>query len=226
MEKGLPIIKWKLAVKKGSPEGCNDERLDGTFVFGAPANLTKNISSEATEIGIHNGTKCTLHAIGYDSMATQQRVNDAVAACGVGEVVWVETPNFIVVDVGQKPGLAGATRTSEGNVLLTLEPGESNILNMVSSIGECVRMSCVTVQDFDVDLAWAITRVHSSYNIRCCSLTLSHTDRYAKLQGATLERIVIDLTRYDVPPYATFEMILVALSRARTGDGIRYIGCK
>ena len=46
------------------------------------------------------------------------------------------------------------------------------------------------------------------------------------MQGATLERIVIDLTRYDVPPYATFEMILVALSRARTGDGIRFIGCK
>ena len=173
MEKGLPIIKWKLAVKSGSPEGCNDERLDGTFVVGAPAYLTSNISSEATEIGIHNGTKCVLHAIGYDSQATQQRVNDAIAACGVGEVVWVETPNFIVVDVGQKPGLAGATRTAEGNVLLTLQPGESNCINMVSTLGERVRMSCVTVQDFDVDLAWAITRVHSSSSL-LQSNTFSH----------------------------------------------------
>jgi hypothetical protein len=165
MEKGLPIIKWKRVVKKGSPEGCNDERLDSTFVVGAPAYLTKNISSEATEIGIHNGAKCVLHAIGYDSQATQQRVNDAVAACGVGEVVWVETPNFIVVDVGQKPGLAGATRTAEGNVLLTLQPGESKSLDMVSTLGECVRLSSITVQNFDVDLAWAITRVRSSSSL-------------------------------------------------------------
>ena len=41
-----------------------------------------------------------------------------------------------------------------------------------------------------------------------------------------MDQIVIDLTRYDVPPYATFELLLVALSRVRTGDGVRYIGGK
>ena len=41
-----------------------------------------------------------------------------------------------------------------------------------------------------------------------------------------MDRIVIDLTQYDVPPYATFEQMNVALSRVRTGDGVRYIGGK
>ena len=50
--------------------------------------------------------------------------------------------------------------------------------------------------------------------------------RYAKVQGASMERIVIDLTRYDVPPFATFELMVVALSRVRTGDGVRFIGGK
>ena len=50
--------------------------------------------------------------------------------------------------------------------------------------------------------------------------------RYAKVQGASMDRIVIDLTRYDVPPFATFELMVVALSRVRTGDGVRFIGGK
>jgi hypothetical protein len=50
--------------------------------------------------------------------------------------------------------------------------------------------------------------------------------RYAKVQGASMDHIVIDLTRYDVPPFATFELMVVALSRVRTGDGVRFIGGK
>jgi hypothetical protein len=50
--------------------------------------------------------------------------------------------------------------------------------------------------------------------------------RYAKVQGASMDKIVIDLTPYDVPPFATFEQMIVALSRVRTGDGVRYIGGK
>jgi hypothetical protein len=41
-----------------------------------------------------------------------------------------------------------------------------------------------------------------------------------------MDQIVIDITRYDVPPFATFEQMVVALSRVRTGDGVRYIGGK
>jgi hypothetical protein len=41
-----------------------------------------------------------------------------------------------------------------------------------------------------------------------------------------MDQIVIDLTAYDVPPFATFEQMVVALSRVRTGDGVRYIGGK
>jgi hypothetical protein len=41
-----------------------------------------------------------------------------------------------------------------------------------------------------------------------------------------MDRIVVDLTHYDVPPFATFELMVVALSRVRTGDGVRFIGGK
>jgi hypothetical protein len=214
-ETGRPVVRWKHLVKKGTAVGSSDERLFGTFVVGAPAYLTKNISAEATELGIHNGTRCMLHAIGYSTSARQQTFNDAIAAGGVGEFVWVETPDFIVVDIGPILGLASAPRTAEGNVLLTLAPGETDMFNVIATISvpadaggvalePRTHLSSVTVQTFDFDLSWSLT--------------------YAKLQGATLERLVIDLTHYDVPPYATFEMILVALSRVRTGDGLRYIG--
>jgi hypothetical protein len=216
-ETGRPVVRWRHLLKKGSAAGCDDERLFGTFVAGAPAYLTKNISAEATENGIHNGTRCKLHSIGYKSSARQQAANDAITAGGVGEVVWVETPDFIVVDIGPRPGLESAPRTAEGNILLTLAPGETDTFNVIApSVGAVAAdahgaaleprtyLSNVTVQTFDVDLPWSLT--------------------YAKLQGATLEYLVVDLTHYDVPPYATFEMILVALSRVRTGDGMRYIG--
>jgi hypothetical protein len=211
---GRPVVKWKHLVQKGTAVGSDDERLFGTFVVGAPAYLTKNISAEATELGIHNGTRCKLHAIGYSTSARQQTFNDAIAAGGHGEDVWVDPPDFIVVDIGPRPGLASAPRTAEGNILLTLAPGETDEINVIATsvpadadgmaLAPRAHLSSVTVQTFDVDLEWSLT--------------------YAKLQGATLERLVVDFTHYDVPPHATFELILVALSRVRTGDGLRYMG--
>jgi len=158
-------------VKKGSSAGCSDERLFASFVVGAPAYLIKNISREATELGIHNGTKCVLRAFGYSDAARQQVANDAVLQIGVGDVVWVETPDHVVVEIlessDRASGSASAPRSPDtGNLLFTLRPGESVDLTVLATINSSIanalpstvtRLSSVTVQCFNVDLAWAIT---------------------------------------------------------------------
>jgi hypothetical protein len=150
-------------VKKGSSAGCSDERLFASFVVGAPAYLNKNISSEATELGIHNGTRCVLHSIGYKTPRQQQLANDAISQCAIGAVVWVEPPDFVVVDIGARPDIANAPRSATGNVLFTLCPGEMESLNVVvtsppnEEAASTTRLSCVTIQTFDVDLTWSVT---------------------------------------------------------------------
>lgn len=156
-------------MKKGSTAGCSDERLFASFVVGAPAYINKNSSAEATELGIHNGTKCVLRAFGYSDTARQQVTNDAVLQSGVGDVVWVETPDYVVVEIlgSSDTGSASAPRSPDtGNLLFTLHPGESVdfavLATFDSSIADAppstvTRLSNVTVQCFNVDLAWAIT---------------------------------------------------------------------
>lgn len=170
-EHGRPLIKWKHTVKKGSSAGCSDERLFASFVVGAPAYLIKNISREATELGIHNGTKCVLRAFGYSNAARQQAANDAVLQSGVGDVVWVEAPDYVIVEIlgssDRALGSASAPRSPDtGNLLFTLRPGESEALNVLVTVDSSIanaplstvtRLSSVTVQRFDVDLAWALT---------------------------------------------------------------------
>ena len=172
-EHGRPLIKWKHTVKKGSilSAGCSDERLFASFVVGAPAYLNKNISGEATELGIHNGTKCVLRAFGYSDAARQQVANDAVLQSGVGDVVWVEAPDYVVVELLESSdralGSASAPRSPDtGNLLFTLRPGESVDLNVLVTVDSSIanappstvtRLSSVTVQCFDFDLAWALT---------------------------------------------------------------------
>ena len=152
-------------MKKGSADHCSDERLFGTFVVGAPASLTKNIAGcpEATELGIHNGTRCVLHSVGYKTTRQQQLANDAISQCAIGAVVWVEPPDFVVVDIGTRPDIANAPRSATGNVLFTLCPGETESLNVVvtsppnEEAASTTRLSCVTIQTFDVDLTWSVT---------------------------------------------------------------------
>jgi hypothetical protein len=170
-EHGRPLIKWKHRVKKGSGTGSSDERLVASFVAGAPAYLNKNISGEATELGIHNGTKCVLRAFGYSDAAQQRLANDSVLQSAVGDVVWVETPDYIVVEIlesrDRASGSASAPRSPEtGNLLFTLRPGEYVALNVLGTVDSSIvdapsstvtRLSSVTIQCFNVDLAWAIT---------------------------------------------------------------------
>jgi hypothetical protein len=170
-EHGRPLIKWKHTVKKGSSAECIDERLFASFVVGAPAYLNKNISGEATELGIHNGTKCVLRAFGYSDAATQRLANASILQSAVGDVVWVETPDYIVVEIlesrDRASDSASAPRSPDtGNLLFTLRPGESVHLNVLATVDSSIadappstvtRLSSVTVQCFNIDLTWAIT---------------------------------------------------------------------
>ena len=112
-----------------------------------------------------------LRAFGYSDTARQQVTHDAVLQSGVGEVVWVETPDYVVVEIlessDRASGSASAPRSPDtGNWLFTLHPGESVdfavLATVDSSIADALpstvtRLSNVTVQCFNVDLAWAIT---------------------------------------------------------------------
>lgn len=56
------------------------------------------------------------------------------------------------------------------------------------------------------------------------ALTMTLACTFRKVQGLTVSRIIPDLTHHGCPPYITFAMFFVAISRVRDADHMRIIG--
>jgi hypothetical protein len=133
----LPLFKWSNTIKgvvPAMPEIVhqdllkNDPRFFQCFCYGAPVTLMSNFKSNATEKGVSNGTKCTLHAISCQNPVDQQPfINpDRPAAADV----WIRCPKWVVLATVDKfeqamfPGceeIPAEALTSDGRLLIYLK---------------------------------------------------------------------------------------------------------
>ena len=133
----LPLFKWRNTILGVAPamtenvheDLCkNDERFSQCFCYGAPVTLISNFKSSATEKGVSNGTRCTLHAISSENPVDQEPfINpDRPAAADV----WIRCPTWVVLatvdkfDQAMFPGcetIPASALTEDGRLLIYMQ---------------------------------------------------------------------------------------------------------
>lgn len=188
-----------------SYESLLDEHDDLTFYFvrGAPVMCKDNVSPT---FGIANGSQAILHSLTLN--AENCKIDDVWAeidATPPGEVVYLkELPLSINIQ------LKNDDDDIDIDTMSTLVPGSKIIpmlLNMRSPrklkvAKQARRLRQLTFFDYGVDLAFALT--------------------YFKVQGLTLDRVILDLDT-TVMPRINVAAIYVGLSRVRMAKHIRIL---
>ena len=166
--------------------------------------MNDNVSAESTEKGVANGRKAVLYGLSYDDPVAQDSMLRQLNAASPGDVITLMTPpDYVILDVGPVDGTSGrddvAINPESGGLLLSLKASADGAKKMRVFInGEMYRLKIIS---FDYDMLFCVT--------------------FHKLQGMTLDRLVLNLRKPVYPPHHTFELALVAASRvSRVRQGI------
>ncbi len=118
-----------------------------------------------------------------------------------------EAPDIVLVNIGNLASAPpGIPRADDGGILFPLRASASqadNALTVLQKRGEAGVLMRAILKPFYYDLLFAVT--------------------FHKLQGMTLTRLLLDLTKPVYPPHHCFENILVACSRIREGRFLRVL---
>jgi len=224
-----PVIAWRhrlsISLKKYCERAADlyqttyeaivaqHEELTFYFVQGAPAMLRENL---ATTKGLTNGSTCRLASLtlnGDDVDETWHRINSAAP----GEIVMLERPPLSVnVFIATRPGenWPPALTLSENNIIIPIL--ESKNPREFRAIGaKQKRTTSSKSNKSKVD-------VQASMNYFDFGMSLAFAVTYHKIQGQTLDRVILDLNssgaaRVDIPSF------YVGVSRVREGKHIRML---
>jgi hypothetical protein len=224
---GAVRVIWKKGLKKwGRGETAptqselesmyvSDPRMWHVFIRGLEVVLTKNIGAAATIRGIANGTRCTLAGLAFEDPVKHRELVQQIQQAAPGStVVLSEEPDFVIVNVGPvgdaPPDLPVA---DDGGLLLPLKASataEDDALTVMcrsDGIGGTIgSLKHATLNTFFFDLTFCLT--------------------FHKLQGMSLRRLLLDLSKPVNPPHHCFESVLVAASRIGEGKYLRLLpGC-
>ena len=211
---GTVKLRWRSTVHKWigyapSDEdwaACEDPRFFGEFVPGLEVVLNDNLSAESTEKGVANGRRAKMYGLSYNDPAAQDTMLRQMSASQPGDVITLDTPpDYVILDIGPVDGTHGlddaVINPETGGLLLSLkaEPDNNTKLRCVIN-GEICKLK---LNSFDYDMLFCVT--------------------FHKLQGMTLDRLVLDLRKPVYAPHHTFELALVAASRVRQGSHVRVL---
>jgi len=191
VDHNVPIVKWKhkfaTNIAPHQEEFYRKEfatYLEGIFVQGAPAMILNNDLNPAR--GLANGTQCFFHSLvlsaSDDGDHVMQRIRDAQA----GEVVWIDPPDSILVEV---PNADIHTWPADLNAhpvdcFATCPPRPSRVI---------VPIGLAKNRDKSViEIKTGTTPYKLHYKAHGVELAFSLT--YHKLQGVTVPKIVLDLS--------------------------------
>ena len=173
------------------------------FVKGAPASLKDNIWTSA---GLCNGSMCTLHSITLAG-SSAERDRRRIEETGAGEEIVLTCPPMSVnVEFDQEHTILQEYSIVPGRIVipLMLRPqSKREFYNAKQVKGHSMRdrtFEKLSYYDFGVDLAFAVT--------------------YHKVQGRTLDRVIIDM---NSARSLTVAAIYVSLSRTRKQEHIRFL---
>jgi len=182
-----------------------DSRLTEAFVVGAPCTLTTNLSTIATRKGVCNGSIGRMHSLCFDSEEDEIEVFRVMARASQvppGEIVWLpclpSAVNISLDIIADRPRWASIETLVAGSRVIPVPRGGVEKFDAKLPSG-CSRS--LRVKELPVELLFAVT--------------------FHKLQGKTLDRVVVDLHNYKSPPHLCFEAVYVALTRVRSHDHVR-----
>ncbi|KAJ3287923.1 hypothetical protein HDU76_007760, partial [Blyttiomyces sp. JEL0837] len=216
ISKGLPILRFK------APLASNDvnhlpgyNALDpskfpdayGHFVPGASAILTSNIN---VPFGLTNGTDITLHHLQL-SHSDQTKVTNLIRNANPGEIIDISTPDYIyfLLDVNlsrrQMTKYFPFLSATDSQLIIPMEWGDT-----------IKRQTIVLAND---EMGKITTRIKKP------NFSLGYASTFHCIQGATLNKVIIDLTNYpNFPQGLSVHSVYVAISRAKFMDDILIIG--
>lgn len=208
-----PVLRWRKTIdlpsfSKDDMEDLFDDHasLWQYFVVGAPAVLTHNINAPR---GLANGTPCTLHSVSFPEangtdtqriVALEQRYREAAP----GEVITVDDdlcPTYVTVELPHIDARDWPEHDTiePGKVVVPIGINRNSKTRIASVNGHRSRMLNPMAHSYD--MAFAIT--------------------YWKVQGHTLDKVVLDLNK--TKPRIAIQMLYVGMTRTRKREHIRIV---
>ena len=214
-----PVISWRHCLHEGSKSifevaaNGNEERLEKiydsigelTFYFvpGAPAVIKDNVS---TSNGLANGKMCTLHGITLDE-SEQARLEEVLAHATGGQEIRLDNPPISVNVQIEEPSdfLRSTTISKDGKTVIPMiiRKNIRREISLNNDVAHKYRMDVEKMNlayiDHGVELGFALT--------------------YHKVQGRTLDKVIIDL---NVTQSVTEAAFYVAVSRVSHLERMRF----
>ena len=218
--KGVPLVTWNLASKGTLITKANDagfaeklftleSGLLGMFVEGAPAYINQNINPS---MGLANGTYVVMHSLSFNENVSQRELGEIERQLNhakPGERVHLPfPPQFINVSVPLPQEIAKNWPPDS-----TLVPGE-----VVIPIGLCTSKTRIKAKcQFQNKL------YKGNVDLTEHRVEFGFVVTFHKVQGKTLNKVILELNKRPFQPSLTFNMLLVALSRVKSREGIRIV---
>lgn len=174
--------------------------LTNYFVKNAPGYLIENINPS---LGLANGTKIIYESLVLDPRDDPVTISQRLSTEINPDIVLQYPPLFVIVSVPEAdPKRFIDTTLVEGSVVIPVATVQRNkFVNVPRRRGE--RPFKVWYTPHNCELGFAVT-VH-------------------KIQGQTLERVIIDLNYRPFQPQFNFHALMVAVSRVRASNHIRIL---
>jgi hypothetical protein len=200
-ERGFPLIRWPVHVKRAgvtleTQQAMfeTDHRLCGVFVKDAPAIITNNIS---TQHRICNGTQAKLHSLTF--LPNNEEQMDELQQMYVEMARPCDDGGPHIIDISFAPFSVNVTMPmpKDGSTPPSLVPGE-----FVVPIG-LLRDWDLSVETVETPLGLRRWQLHPH------GVELAFSFTYHKVQGCTLERVILDLNERPFPPRLAYDMLYV-----------------
>ena len=209
----LPLVLWKLPLTGRAAELVdaaaleelyeNEPGLWGAFVRGAPAMMTENI--QPTKFLV-NGAAGFMHSLSFSDKPPPE-LADALASTGFS-IVQLEKPPLCV------------------NFQVTLPDGEDGE-GIETLVADAIVVPIVVSKHTEVHdtvSLWACVKgvpKHIRYKAHPCTLAFAVTD--FKLQGKTLDELILSVAPRPFTPHLDLKGFYVAVSRVRTRGRLRVL---
>lgn len=226
----VPLLKWRRPLPRGYAHLTageaerlyqNEPSLWGSFALGAPAILTQNVNPTR---GITNGTMCTFHSVTWkQGKGEPDHMEPAVLQRwrteGGGGFAELEVPEPLAVNVALTFKSRAEAETAYGGVVPICpitgdQEGGVAVVPIMKTGGLKVELSTA-----DSMLLPRVQRKFKTAATHQVEPAFALTDY--KLQGKTLDRLVVSLKPRSFRPALTLPSVYVILSRVRTREGLR-----
>ena len=239
---GVPVIVWNKPVTSPSflansaaTSGSmmewlyrEEAGLQGLFVKGAPAYLSKIFAKKGVSRGLANGTTCIMHSLTFTEETDGERAEAraayaSIAAARPGSIVNLGNLVPLSVNIEHQVTADEAAGWPMGGSLI------HPVINRAANIGTviipvvCDHTDLVHTRAAGENTGWPGGKV----KVKCHAVEPGFAITFHKLQGKTIPKVILDLRKRPGTSAGikdvTFEGMYVGWTRVRKGADIRVI---